>query len=105
MIVMSFSIDLEDHPAYVFTVVRYAICLGVRLVDTAFNGLAGNDLPVEINVIVALAEFLECTVFERPLIVKNELLAIVRAERNKRNLCVFHKNLRKIKITGNAKNA
>ena len=67
--------------------------LAFRVVDRALNGRAGDDLAVSINVVVTRAELHHRAVLERPLIVKDKLLAVVCREGNKSNLRVFHKYL------------
>ena len=47
--------------------------------------------------VVTLAKLHQRAVLERQLIVKDKLLTVIRRERNKSNLCVFHHNLQKNK--------
>ena len=77
VIVICFLVDLEYHSADLFAVNYDSVCFVIRVVDTTLDGFAGNDLAVKIKVIVALAEFDHSAVLERPLIVKNKLLAVV----------------------------
>ena len=67
----------------------------LRIIDTALDGLARNDLAIPIKVIIALAKFLQRAVFESPLIIQNKLLAIICLKRGKSYLCVFHKTSKK----------
>ena len=53
--------------------------------------------------IVPQPEFFHRTILERLLIIKNELLTILRFQRCKGYFCVLHNYLRKIKIPGHYK--
>ena len=90
MIVIRFFVDLQYHAADVFAVNHNAVCFIVRIVDAMLDRLAGNNLTFKVHMIVTLAEFYECTVLERPLIVNDKLLAVVSRQRNEIYFCVFH---------------
>ncbi len=90
VIVICFFVDLEDDTADGFAIIHNSVCFVLRIVDTALDGFARDYLSVLVNVIVAESELLHSAEFEGFLIVKDELLAVVRAERNEGNFCVFH---------------
>ena len=77
VVVISFPVDLQYNSSNVFTVNDNSVSFIIRIIDAIFNRLAGNDLSVKINMIVALTKFNHRAVLERPLIVKNKLLAVV----------------------------
>ena len=60
--------------------------------------VGGLILTVTVKMVVTLTKLHHRPVLERPLIVKNELLTVIRCKRNKSYLRVFHKNTSKIKI-------
>ena len=88
---MRFFVDFQNKTSNSSTVNNDSVGLAIGRVDTTLDGFARDDLAVKIHVVVTLAEFLDRAVLECPLIVKNELLAVVCRKRNKSNLCVFQK--------------
>ena len=90
-----FLVDLQNNASNSSAIQNDAVGLAIGRVDTTLDGFARDDLAVKIHVVVTLAEFLDRAVLECPLIVKNELLAVVCRKRNKSNLCVFYKSLLK----------
>ena len=88
---MRFFVDFQNNTSNPSAIQNNAVGLAIGRVDTTLDGFARDDLTVKIQVVVALAEFLDRTILERPLIVKDELLAIICCEGNKSNLRVFHK--------------
>ena len=96
LVVICFFVDLQDHAANLLAVHNNAICFAIGSVDTTLDRFARDDLAVEIKVVVAFAELLNRAVLECPLIIKNELLAIVLGQGDKLNFCIFHNYLQKI---------
>ena len=94
MIVVGFAVDFQNHAANFSAVHDNAVGFVLRIVNAALDGVAGDDFAVIVDVVVALAELLQCAVFERPLVVENELLTVVGGERNEGYGCVFHDILR-----------
>ena len=80
--------------ACLFAIHDNAVGFVVRSVNASFDGRTGNDFAIAVDVIVPLAEFLQRAVLEGPLIIENELLAVIRSDGNKGNFFVFPKNLR-----------
>ena len=95
LIMMCFFVDLQNHAADLPSVHNDAIGFAIGRIDATLNCFTRDDLAVEIKMVVALSELLNCAVLERPLIIKNELLAVVRVQGNKSNLSILHKYLRK----------
>ena len=90
VIVIRFLVDLQDHAADASALVNDAVGLVFGVVDATLDRLARNDLSVKIKVIVALAEFDQGAVLKGPLVVKNELLAVIRGEGNESYFSFFH---------------
>ena len=97
MVAVRFLVDGEDHAAHLLAVKHDAVGFAFRVIHRALDGRAGDDLAIPIKMVVTLAKFHQRAVLERPLIVKDKLLTVIRRERNKSNLCVFHHNLQKNK--------
>ena len=90
-IVLCLLVDLQDQPADDFAVLADAV--GDAVVNAMFDGPPRDDLAVAVKVVVAHAEFFDCTVFEGVLIVEDELLAVVFGKVCKGDVCCGHKCL------------
>ena len=93
LVVMRFFVDLQNNASNSSSIQNDAVGLAIGRVDTTLDGFARDDLSVKIHVIVTLTEFVKSTVLECPLIVKNKLFAVVRAQRHKLYFCFFHNNI------------
>ena len=85
LVVMCFLVDLQDYAADLPSVNNDAICFAIGSIDATLNRLARDDLTVKIKMVVALAELLDSSILEGPLIIENKLLAVIRGQGNKGN--------------------
>ncbi len=81
MIVLCLLIDFKYCTANVFTVRRNAICNIIRRINAMFDCFPCNHFPFGIDMIVSLPKLNHCSVFERPLIVKNKLFSVIFRKR------------------------
>ena len=86
LVVMRFFVDLQNNASNPSAIQNNAVSLAIGRVNTTLDGFARDDLSVKIKMGVTLAEFLDRSVLERPLIVKDKLLTVVCCEGNKSNL-------------------
>ena len=101
--VMCFFVDFQHYTANLSAIIQNPICLAVGCVNALLNCRTGNDLSVLLKMIVPQPELFHCAILERLLIIKDELLTVIRFQRGKGYFCVFHNSLRKIKIPGHYK--
>ena len=93
LVVVSFFVNFQDHTSNPSAIQNNAVGLAIGRVDTTLDGFSRDDFTVKIKMVVALAEFLDRSVLERPLIIENKLLTVIICEGNERNFCVFHNYL------------
>ena len=97
LIVMCLFVDFQHHTANLSAFIQNPVCFAVGCINALLNGCAGNDLSILLKMIVTQPEFFHCAVFERLLIIKDELLAVARFQRGKGYFCVVHMYLPKNK--------
>lgn len=87
-----FSVNFKYHAAHFFTIKDDTIRFSVLAVDGVFNSSARNDFFAFLGPGVAQTKLLLCAVFERPLVVEDELLAVVGLQGHESDigLLVFH---------------
>ena len=98
MVMMRFLVNREYQATNLLTVKHNAVGFAFWIVDGFFNGCAGDDLAVLVDMVVTLTELHHRAILERPLIVKDKLLTVICCEGNKSNIRFFYKNTSKIKI-------
>ena len=103
LVVMCLFVDFQHHTANLSVIIQNPICLAVGRINALLNRRTGNDFAVLLKMIVPQTEFFRRTILERLLIIKNELLTVIRLQRCKGYFCVLHNYLRKIKIPGHYK--
>ena len=77
LVVVGFFVDPQNDAADLFAIHNNAVGFTVRCVNATLDGLAGYDLALEIDVVITLAELLQCAVFERPLVIQDKLLTVI----------------------------
>ena len=77
LVFVGFFVNLQNHTSYIFAVKNDSVGFRIFRIHTHFNGFARYDFSVCINMIITFAEFQQCTVLERPLIVQYELLTVI----------------------------
>ena len=100
LVVMCFFVNFQHHTANLSAFIQNPVCLTVGCINALLNRRTGNDFAVLLKMIVPQTEFFRRTIFERLLIIKDELLAVARFQRGKGYFCVVHNYLRKTKIPG-----
>ena len=103
LVVMCLFVDFQHHTANLSAIIQNSICLAVGCINALLNRRTGNDFAVLLKMIVPQPELFHRTILERLLIIKNELLTVIRFQRGKGYFCVLHNYLRKIKIPGHYK--
>ena len=97
LVVMCLFVDFQHHTANLSAFIQNPVCFAVGCINALLNGCAGNDLSILLKMIVTQPKFFHCAVFERLLIIKDELLAVARFQRGKGYFCVVHMYLQKNK--------
>ena len=77
-IMMRAFIDFQDHTANIFTIHNDTVGFTLRVIYAALDGITGNDFAIIVNLIIPLTKLNHSAIFERPLIVQNELLSFLR---------------------------
>ena len=68
------AFDLQYHTADVLTVIHNTVSL--TAINRPLYRLTGNDLSVLFKTVVTFAEFVQCAIIERILIVKDKLFSV-----------------------------
>ena len=74
----------DDHATNLFPIQKDAI--GLSVVDGLLDGVAGDDLIVFLEVVVTYPKLEGRAILERPLVVEDELILVVRLQRSQGHL-------------------
>ena len=83
LVVMCLFVDFQHHTANLSAFIQNPVCFAVGGIDALLNGCAGDDLSILLKMIVPQPELFHRTILERLLIIKNELLTVIRFQRGK----------------------
>ena len=89
LVMMCFFIDFQHYTANLSAIIQNSICLAVGCINALLNRRTGNDFAVLLKMIVPQPEFFNRTILERLLIIKNELLTVIRFQRARVTFAFF----------------
>lgn len=90
LIVAGGPVDFKDHAAYFLPVADNAVGFTVWHIQTGFDGLAGDDLALAVQMIVPHSKLLHGTIPEGSLVVQDELFPVGGLQGDQTEGCVLH---------------